>query len=366
MNTPIDLMLLVSIAGGGIFIGLLTVLAILIILKSRGSQRRDGSLADTEAAPGAAACLETGRRRVALAVLITGILLLSLGLPATLLALSANDTPPEAAVTTPPAATTAPTANVTPTTAPEPPPTVPPTAEPEPEAPPEPAAPDNFLISNLQLTPNTDSGLNWYRASVNVANNGSTAGSILLTAKVGDRSLSPQIITLGGGDNVTLELKSMAREIGFLATMYEKGLITQRRHEVVVQNLRETLVFEYPSRLENSTSGKINEPDWEILSRDISDVEVVSDADDIYTYRMRWQVTVRSNTEPHRVITITLTLLDASGDIIREYAIEDNELLRWDTQTYRGLVKLTTEEKERLAGYRFSLLCTSGCGEAPE
>ena len=135
---------------------------------------------------------------------------------------------------------------------------------------------------------------------------------------------------------------------------------------MVVQDLRETLVFEYPLRLEDTTSGKIIQPDWEILSRDLSDVEIISDGDNLDVYRIGWQLVVRSNTEPHRIFTITLRLLDASGEIIHEDTFENNELPRWDTRTYRGFVNLTAAEKGRLAGYRINLLCTSGCGEVPE
>jgi len=369
MNTTIDLMLLASIAGAGIFIGLATVLAILLILKPRGSNRHTVPQADAESTPESTPDTTAGRGRRALAVLIGGVLLLSLGLPAALLALSPGEAPPAAdTVSPPPMASTEPSANITPPAVPEAPPPTPaaPEPDPKPTATPEPAAPDYFVVSNLKLTPDPDSGHNWYRVSVNVANTGSTADSLLLTAKAGDRTVTPQQITLGAGDNVTLELNSLAREIGFLATMYENGVSTQRRHEVIVQNFRETLVFDYPLRLESADTGKIIQPDWEILSRDIGDVEMIIDTGYIYTHRMNWQITLRSNTEPHRIFTITLTLLDAKGDIILQKASENNELPRWDTQTFSGFVNLREEEKERLAGYRINVLCTSGCGEPAE
>ncbi len=358
-------MLLGSIAGVGIFTGLVTVLAILVILKQRNHRQRDTSAADAESTPKTPSGIEAGRWRVALAVLITGVLVLSLGLPAALLALSANSVP-AAGIVSPPEATTEPPANVTQPTPPETAPDAPPLPEaaPEPEASPEPAAPDNFLVSNLTLTPDPESGHNWYQASVNIANAGDAAGTMLLAARVGDRPVTPQQVTLGGGENVTLELKSLAREIGFLATMYEGGVITQRRHEVVVQNLREMLVFEYPSRLEDSVSGNIIQPDWEIIGRDISDVETLFDGGETDIHRLSWQVTLRSNTPPHRVFTITVTFLDASGEIIRRDAFENNELPRWDTLTFRGFITLSAEEKERFASYQISLLCTSGCGES--
>lgn len=366
MNTTIDLMLLASIAGAGIFIGLVTVLAILLILKQRRTQQPGIPATDTDDSTVIPTGNEAGRRRVALAVLISGVLLLSLGLPAVLLALTAGGSPPAEASTPPPPVSTAPPAEATPTVAPETPPTAPPVAEPEPEKPPQPAAPDNFVVSSLQLTPAPDSGHNWYRASVNIANIGSAAGTLTLTAKAGDRLITPQQVSLGGGDNVTLELKSLAREIGFLATMYENGVIIQRRHEIIVQNLRETLVFEYPARLESNATRNIIQPDWEMLSHQFSDVETLFDAGVMETYRMHWQVMVRSNTEPHRVFTITLTILAADGEIVRQDAFENNALPRWDTRTFSGFITLTAEEKARVAGYRVNLLCTSGCGEVPD
>jgi len=368
MNTMVDLTLLASIAGAGIFIGLVTVLSVLLILKPRGNNRQAVPQADAESTPESTSGIAAGRGPRALAVLIVGILLLSLGLPAALLALSPGNAPPGDTVSPPTSAPTEPSANITQPTVPEAPPPTPaaPEPDPKPAATPEPAEPDNFVVSNLVLTPDPESGHNWYRVSVNVANTGSKAGSLILTAKAGDRTVTPQQITLGGGDNVTLELKSLAREIGFLATMYENSVSTLRRHEVIVQNLRETLVFDYPLRLESADTGKITQPDWEILSRDISDIETIIDTGYIYTHRLGWQITLRSNTEPHRVFMITLTLLDAKGDIILQKAYENNELPRWDTQTFSGFVNLREEEKERLAGYRINVLCTSGCGEPAE
>ena len=135
MNTTIDLMQLGSIAGIGIFTGLVTVLAILVILKQRDHRRRDSSAVDAESTPKTPSGIETGRWRVALAVLITGVLVLSLGLPAALLALSAN-TVPAVDIALPPEATTEPPANVTQPTPPE----TAPDAPPLPEAAPAPDA----------------------------------------------------------------------------------------------------------------------------------------------------------------------------------------------------------------------------------
>jgi len=372
MNTTIDLMLLASVAGVGIFIGLVTVLAIVLILKQRREPSGSSETAPASDAPGSPTALDGGRRRLALAVLITGILLLSLGLPAVMLWLSPSAAPEVVPPTDKaPVTVTAPepSANLTQpadpgaTPQPETPPKSPVEPGPEPEAAPEPAAPDNFVVSNLRLTPDPESGHNWYRVGVTVANTGAEAGTLMLAARVGDRHLTARRVILGGGDNVTLELNSLALEIGFLATMYENGQITQRRHQVVVHDLREELVFEHALRVGDTATGKIEEPDWVILSRDVSDVEATFDGGTITTYRVSWQITLRSNTVPHRVFTITVTFNDASGDIIRRDAFENNELPRWDTRTFRGFVTLTAEEKDRVAGYQISVLCTGGCGE---
>jgi len=381
--SSIDPMLLGSLAGFAIFVGLCSVLGIVIIFRRAPRRHRDGTPDDaveTEGEPAPPTILDTasgysGQLRGALLVLVAGVLLLAIGLPVGLVMLPETVTPvtepaPPAAVPEQPTVSPPPPAEPepNPVTVTEPEPEQNPEPEPEPKTEPnsgtEPSV-SNIVVGNLTLTLDPESGYNWYDITVDVSNPGDSPETLTLHSRVGDRLVTPRTIVLKAGENLTLSLDRLAREVGFLATIYEKGIITQRRHELVVHDIRETLVFEPPARLALSDTDKDEMPDWELLNSTFGVYEVLEIAEAPLEYRYRWEITLRSNRPPHRNFKITVSLFDVDGGLIQESTSEENELLRWSTRSFSGLVILTEEEAGRLTSHRIAALCTSGCGEEP-
>ncbi len=390
-----DPVLLGSLAGLGLFFGLCTVLGIVLIF------RRPAKQPGNAASPGepdagvetpAPAILDrtsgySGQLRGALSVLIAGVLILAIGLPVALVILPQtllpakvappDDIPQASPVPSPPPEATTPDPEKPPETtvpvagkpsAPDPeqpaPDPIPGLEPPPPTSPPEPP-PSNVLLQNLTFTPDPESGYNWFKISVNLVNPGENPETVVLHSKVADRLVTPHTMVVAAGENKTHSLEQLSRELGFLAVLYEKGIIAGNRQKVTVNNLTETLTFGPPARLKQSETDKMETLDWETLESSLALLSVTNIPETPAVYVYRWEITLRGNEPPARVFRITIKLFDNDGDMLTESVIEDNELEVWETRSLRGVITLTEEQVNKLASHRIEALCTAGCGEDP-